>query len=202
LNIFCLACAGPCRAVVATGSPPEVANPNMEAMAALESKYYSMMAKKLAAPGENLQLFTPYRPLTVEKDDPTGDKVLATLMDGRPEKALVVTSDPKPAAAGPSLAPSLAPEGPVEDEHLTAGYYAVYGSMMGHLDIPKGAEKWKNILRDEIDTDANLSEFKKFNNWWQAENKANGKQPLSSALLKSFTKASSKRNSTACRTGY
>jgi hypothetical protein len=146
-----------------------------EMMDRLSSAYYAALRKQISAKGEKLQLFTPFRPLSAGPDDPSGDRKLAMLMDGRPVKALVAAQDreDEPAAAaarGPARAPARAPAAPAgaaarPAQHLTAGYYAVYGTMLSHLKAPVGADEWVKTLKSEAAPTEKNADATEFDNW-------------------------------------
>jgi hypothetical protein len=165
--------------------------PVNEMMDRLSSTYYEALRRQIAGEGGKLQLFTPFRPLGAGADDPDGDRRLAILMDGRPQKSLVVAQDQGegPSAPTPARAPAAAARAaPRGAHHLTGGYYAVYGTMLSHLKAPAGPDKWVETLKSEkapTEENKDATEFGK----WQAflsDARKTDKTSATGELLQSF----------------
>jgi hypothetical protein len=176
-------------------------HPNKEMMDRLSSVYYDVLKKQVIAEGEKLQLFTPFRPLSAGADDANGDRRLAIQMDGRPVKALVVNDkdrddmppEPAPARApaAPARAPARAPGRAAQ--HLTAGYYAVYGTLLSHLKVPEGADAWVKTLKSEKAPTEKNAEATEFNNWqaFLTESRKTDKTSTIGELLQNFVEVRS-----------
>jgi hypothetical protein len=148
---------------------------NRELIDRLSYPHYEALRKQITAPGEKLQLFTPFRPLSAGPDDPSGDRRLAMLMDSHPVKALVAAQDredepPHAPARGPASGRARAPAAPASAatlpaQHLTGEYFSVYGTMLSHLKPPTGADDWVKTLKSEAASTEKNAAATDFNNW-------------------------------------